>query len=215
MNDKVASDTVKDLLNIRAVQLSTNPPFVWNEEITAPIYTDNRLTMAYPRIRERITKNLAQLVREQFPEATVICGVPTAGIAYAALVSDRLELPFIYVHADLNHHGLIRELEGKLTAEDKVVLIDDLIASGAGSTNAAAAVRETGATVLGIAAIFSYQLPDVVRQLERLQLKLFTLTDYTHLIEEAVLFRLVDEDFNLTLKYWHENPTTWLEKFGE
>lgn len=180
-----AEQIATDLLTIGAVTLAPNHPFLWASGMQAPIYTDNRRTIAFPQVRAHIADGLASLIKHRYPTATVISGVATAGIPHAALVADRLSLPMSYVRAKPKDHGKGKQIEGQMTASDRVVLIDDLISTGGSVLAAAKAVRKAGATVLGVVAIFSYELPDSVVNFQQAGLALTPLTTYSTLITVA------------------------------
>lgn len=209
MNEDIANLIASDLLDINAVTLRPTPPFTWASGIKAPIYTDNRLTIAYPRVREQIAVGLTRTIAEQYPDATVIGGVATAGIPHATLVAANLNLPLIYVRAKPKDHGQGKQTEGKLTATDKVVLIDDLISTGGSVLNAAKAVQAAGATVLGICAIFSYQLPDATRNFAEAGINLTSLTDYDHLINAAVAHGHLPSSELDSVRQWRQDPWQW------
>ncbi|WP_288762209.1 orotate phosphoribosyltransferase [uncultured Lacticaseibacillus sp.] len=209
MNEDIANLIASDLLDINAVTLRTTPPFTWASGIKAPIYTDNRLTIAYPRVREQIAVGLTRTIAEQYPDATVIGGVATAGIPHATLAAANLNLPLIYVRAKPKDHGQGKQTEGKLTATDKVVLIDDLISTGGSVLNAAKAVQAAGATVLGICAIFSYQLPDATRNFAEAGINLTSLTDYDHLINAAVAHGHLPSSELDSVRQWRQDPWQW------
>ena len=209
MNEDIANLIASDLLDINAVTLRTTPPFTWASGIKAPIYTDNRLTIAYPRVREQIAVGLTRTIAEQYPDATVIGGVATAGIPHATLVAANLNLPLIYVRAKPKDHGQGKQTEGKLTATDKVVLIDDLISTGGSVLNAAKAVQAAGATVLGICAIFSYQLPDATRNFAEAGINLTSHTDYDHLINAAVAHGHLPSSELDSVRQWRQDPWQW------
>lgn len=175
----------RSLLAIGAVELSPQQPFVWTSGIEAPIYCDNRLTMSYPALRKEIAQGLAQLIQTHYPQATVIAGTATAGIPHAAWVADLLELPMIYVRSKAKSHGKQNQIEGKLSPEDKVVVIEDLISTGGSALKAAHGIRQAGAEVLGVAAIFSYQLPQATEAFRQAGLTYVCLSDYPTLIEVA------------------------------
>ncbi|KRM86424.1 orotate phosphoribosyltransferase [Lacticaseibacillus thailandensis] len=212
MNNDIANLVASDLLDINAVTIRTDPPFTWASGIKAPIYTDNRLTIAYPRIREQIAAALTRTIAERYPDATVIGGVATAGIPHATLVAANLNLPLIYVRAHPKDHGQGKQTEGKLAATDKVVLIDDLISTGGSVLNAAKAVQATGATVLGICAIFSYQLPDAARNFAAAGLTLTSITDYDHLIAAAVAHGHLPANELDNVRQWRQDPWQWTNK---
>jgi len=198
-----------DLLDIQAVTLAPNHPFLWASGMQAPIYTDNRKTIAYPQVRAEIADGLAALIRERYPEATVIGGVATAGIPHAALVADRLNLPMNYVRAKPKDHGKGKQIEGQISAEERVVLIDDLISTGGSVLAAAKAVQAAGAKVLGVVAIFSYELPDSVVNFQQAGLTLTPLTTYSALIAVARQQGEMTPAEFASLQQWREDPWGW------
>lgn len=205
ITDKIAAD----LLHIGAVSLAPQDPFLWASGMQAPIYTDNRQTIAYPRVRAAIADGLAALIEDHYPSATVIGGVATAGIPHAALVADRLDLPMNYVRAKPKDHGQGKQIEGQLSAADQVVLIDDLISTGGSVLAAARAVQAAGATVLGVVAIFSYELPDSVVNFRQAGLTLTPLTTYSTLIAVARAEGDMSAAEFASLQQWRADPWHW------
>ena len=209
MNENIAGLIAEDLLNLAAVSFSTHPPHTWASGILSPIYTDNRLTIAYPRVRGEIADGLSRIIEENFPEAQVIGGVATAGIPHATLVSDVLNKPLIYVRSKPKDHGQGKQTEGRLEKGDKVVLIDDLISTGGSVLKAAEAVRAEGVEVIGVAAIFSYQLPDAVKNFADAGIPLVTLTNFDHMIKQAVAKGYLDESEVDSVSTWKNDPWAW------
>ncbi|MFC6289783.1 orotate phosphoribosyltransferase [Levilactobacillus angrenensis] len=205
MTDKIAAD----LLHIGAVTLAPQQPFLWASGMRAPIYTDNRQTIAYPQVRATIADGLAALIQEKYPTATAIGGVATAGIPHAALVADRLDLPMNYVRSKSKDHGQGKQIEGQLAPTDQVVLIDDLISTGGSVLAAARAVQAAGATVLGVVAIFSYELPDSVVNFEQAGLPLTPLTTYSALIAVARAEGDMSAAEFASLQQWRADPWHW------
>lgn len=205
-----AEQIATDLLTIGAVTLAPNHPFLWASGMQAPIYTDNRRTIAFPQVRTHIADGLASLIKHRYPTATVISGVATAGITHAALVADRLNLPMNYVRAKPKDHGKGKQIEGQMTASDQVVLIDDLISTGGSVLAAAKAVRKAGATVLGVVAIFSYELPDSVVNFQQAGLALTPLTTYSTLITVAQQQAKITAPEMASLRQWREDPWGWV-----
>lgn len=146
----------KDLLSIGAVFLRPEQPFTWASGIKSPIYCDNRLTLTAPVVRGHVEEGLAQIVRTRFPEAEVLMGTSTAGIAHAAITATILDLPMGYVRSGSKDHGRGNQIEGKLEKGQKVVVIEDLISTGGSCIEVVTALREAGAEVLGVASIFTY-----------------------------------------------------------
>ncbi|MEK4565388.1 orotate phosphoribosyltransferase [Alkalihalobacillus sp. FSL R5-0424] len=211
MSNKVTF--AETLLSIEAVSLKPADPFTWSSGIKSPIYCDNRLTLSYPKVRREIAKGLADLIKVQYPDVDVIAGTATAGIPHAAWVSDELELPMIYVRGSAKGHGKQKRIEGKLEAGQKVVVIEDLISTGGSSLSAVEAVREDGAEVLGVAAIFTYELEKATAQLKAAEVEATVLTDYTTLIQVAKETQVITEEEQSMLAKWRENPQSdaWMK----
>lgn len=189
--------------------LNPKEPFVWASGIKAPIYTDNRLTIAYPDFRQTIAHDLAELIKEKYPEAEVIGGVATAGIPHATGVSNILNLPLNYVRPQKKDHGKKSQIEGRCQKGDKVVLIDDLISTGGSILKAVKAVEEEGGDVIGTVAIFSYDLPESTKNFADAHTKLFTLTDYPTMIQVAQKLDYVEESDMELLQQWYQDPESW------
>lgn len=205
----VANNIASQLLKIKAVTLNPKEPFVWASGIKAPIYTDNRLTIAYPDFRQTIAHDLAELIKEKYPEAEVIGGVATAGIPHATGVSNILNLPLNYVRPQKKDHGKKSQIEGRCQKGDKVVLIDDLISTGGSILKAVKAVEEEGGDVIGTVAIFSYDLPESTKNFADARTKLFTLTDYPTMIQVAQQLNYVEENDMELLQQWYQDPESW------
>lgn len=209
MDKEIARDIASQLLKIKAVTLSPKEPFTWASGIKSPIYTDNRLTIAYPKFRQTIADDLAVLIKEKYPDVEVIGGVATAGIPHATGVANALGLPLNYVRPKKKDHGKKGQIEGRCEANDKVVLIDDLISTGGSILKAVDAVKETGAQVIGTVAIFSYDLPESKTNFAQKNLQLFTLTDFPTLIEVAQELDYVEKNDTELLHEWYKNPEGW------
>lgn len=201
----------KDLLEINAVALSPNKPFVWASGIKSPIYCDNRLTISYPKIRQEIAKGIADLIRDLFPDAQVIAGTATAGIPHAAWIAAELNLPMIYVRSKPKDHGQGRQIEGVVEKGQKTVLIDDLISTGGSVLKAVEAAQNEGADVIGVCGIFSYQLTAAKENFEAVNIPFATLTNYGELIDVAIEENKITEEDRTLLHKWRENPSGWLE----
>ena len=202
-------EIAKDLLKIKAVKLSPDKPFTWASGIKSPIYCDNRLTISYPEIRKQIAQGLAAQIKAEFPDVEVIGGVATAGIPHAAWVADELGLPLIYVRSKPKDHGRGKQIEGVLPAHAKTVLIDDLLSTGGSVLRAVKAAQNEGADVIGVGAIFSYQLPAVSVNFEQAGLSFTTLTNYSELLEAATEENYIAVDQLETLKKWRKAPEKW------
>jgi orotate phosphoribosyltransferase len=199
----------RNLLEIEAVALRPNDPFTWTSGLKSPIYCDNRLTMAYPAIRESIADGFVQLIRERYPDADVIAGTSTAGIPHAAWVSQKLNLPMSYIRDKAKGHGKQNQIEGRIVPGQKVVVIEDLISTGGSSLKAALAVREAGAEVLAVLAIFTYQFKQAAEAFEAEGITLETLSNYSALIEEAVRQGKVAASDVAALQAWREDPQSF------
>lgn len=205
-----AQRVAKALLSINAVSLSSNKPYVWASGILSPIYCDNRITLAYPEIRQMIAKDLSALILEYYPDVEVIAGTATAGIPQACWVADRLNLPMVYIRSKPKDHGKGNQIEGGVQVGKKVVVIDDLISTGTSVLDACQAARDAGFVVLGVAAIFSYQLPKGVENFKLADLPCVSLSDYASLIELARQEGIIDENQIEHLMQWRKDPYAWM-----
>ena len=192
----------KELLAIEAVALRPNNYFTWTSGIKSPIYCDNRITMSYPSIRREIAAGMVEVIKEKYPAVEVIAGTATAGIPHAAWVSELLDLPMIYVRDSAKKHGKTNQIEGRVLEGQKVVIIEDLISTGLSSLKVAKALREAGAEVLGVVAIFSYELKKAQDAFEEVGVEYITLTNYPVLVEEAVAIDYIHQDDVEKLLEW-------------
>ncbi|SDM63507.1 orotate phosphoribosyltransferase [Fictibacillus solisalsi] len=202
----------KDLLSIKAVTLSVEEPYTWSSGLRSPIYCDNRLTLSYPQVRNHIAEGLKKLVLEQFPQTEMISGTATAGIPHAALLADRLNLPMSYVRSSAKSHGKGKQIEGKAEPGMNVVVVEDLISTGGSVITAVNALREAGCNVLGVVAVFSYELSKGAANLKEHGIKVQTLTDFSTLIETASQEGYITKDNLSHLLQWKEDPENWLQK---
>ena len=192
----------KDLLAIQAVALRPNDYFTWTSGIKSPIYCDNRITMSYPSIRREIAAGMVEVIKEKYQAVEVIAGTATAGIPHAAWVSELLDLPMIYVRDSAKKHGKTNQIEGRVLEGQKVVIIEDLISTGLSSLKVAKALREAGAEVLGVVAIFSYELKKAHEAFSQAEVEYVTLTNYPVLVEEAVASDFIHQDDVEKLLEW-------------
>lgn len=199
----------KKLLEISAIQLQPNMPFTWASGWNSPIYTDNRRTLSFPEVRTFIKIELCRLIMEKFGEVNAVAGVATGAIAQGALVADELGLPYVYVRSTPKDHGLENLIEGDLRLGQKVVVIEDLISTGSSSLKVVEAIRNAGCEVLGMVAIFTYNFPEAEKAFEEAGVKLFTLSNYDALLEEAVDINFIPESDMATLRQWRKNPSEW------
>ncbi len=197
------------LLQIKAIKLNVKNPFTWVSGIKAPIYCDNRQTLSYPVLRRMIAADLVALINREFPDCEVIAGVATGAIAHGMLVADRMDKPFIYVRSTAKRHGLSNRIEGNMPPGAAVVVVEDLVSTGKSSLEAVHALREAGAIVLGMVAIFSYELPEAIKWLAHETCSLFTLSHFTALMQQAKDEKLITEEECRVLSLWRQNPENY------
>ncbi len=197
------------LLEIGAIRLNYEKPFTWSSGWKSPIYCDNRLSLSYPAVRSFVKESLAAVIRQHFPNAGAVAGVATAGIAQGALVADLLGLPFAYVRPKPKEHGMENLIEGRIEPGKPVILIEDLVSTGGSSLKAATALKEAGATVAGMAAIFTYGFPIAVQNFEKENVDLVCLSDFDHLIRAAIQKKFVQNDQLEHLGRWRLDPGAW------
>ncbi|KAF0820301.1 Orotate phosphoribosyltransferase [Bacillus sp. ZZV12-4809] len=205
MKHKIA----EKLLDIKAVALNPNEPFTWSSGLRSPIYCDNRLTLSHPEVRKEIAAGLQAIILDKFPEAELIAGTATAGIPHAAWVSDKMELPMCYVRSKAKGHGKGKQIEGQAVKGQKVVVVEDLISTGGSAITAVKALREAGCKVLGVAAIFTYQLEKGKQMLAEEEIEAYTLTDIEALTEVAVEKGFIQEEDMKKLIEWRKDPAEW------
>jgi orotate phosphoribosyltransferase len=208
-NTNVASAVAQILLEVSAIKLSPEKPFKWASGWNSPIYCDNRVALSYPQARTAIKNYLVEAIKINFPEVEAIAGVATAGIPQGALVAEVLNLPFLYVRPEPKKHGMGNQIEGKVNAGQKVVLIEDLISTGGSSLKAVDALREVNAEVLGMAAIFTYGFPIADQNFATKNVKLITLSNYEALLPKAVEMGYVTDSQVETLSEWRNDPSVW------
>ena len=198
------------LLEISAIKLQPDNPFVWASGWNSPIYTDNRKTLSFPDIRNFIKVELSRLIMENFGDAEVVAGVATGAIPQGALVADTLSLPFVYVRSSPKDHGLENLIEGNIKPGQKVVIVEDLVSTGKSSLKAAQALRDAGAEVEGMVAMFTYEFPIAAEAFEQEGVKLFTITNYSAMIKAAVATNYIKESDVVTLQQWRDDPAGWV-----
>lgn len=203
----------ESLLDIKAVALNPKEPFTWSSGLRSPIYCDNRLTLSYPTVRKEIATGLQSLIKEHYPDAEVIAGTATAGIPHAAWVSDLMDLPMCYVRSKAKGHGKGKQIEGKADAGQKVVIVEDLISTGGSAITAVKALREAGCEVLGIVAIFTYQLEKGNDLLAAEEISAHALSDFDALSVVAKEKGYIDEADFSTLSQWRKDPAEWGKAF--
>ncbi|MGO4346343.1 orotate phosphoribosyltransferase [Paenibacillus sp. MCAF9] len=206
---ELPNQIAKSLLEIEAVALRPNEPFTWTSGIKSPIYCDNRLTMTYPTIRDLVAEGFATIIRERYPDAEVIAGTSTAGIPHAAWVAQKLNLPMAYIRDKAKGHGKQNQIEGRVLPGQKVVVIEDLISTGGSSLKAGLAVREAGAEVLAVLAIFTYEFDSAIQAFASEKMPLVTLSSYSALIQTAVELGKVAPEDVAALQAWRQDPQSF------
>jgi len=199
----------KMLMDIEAIKLQPNDPFTWASGWKSPIYTDNRKTLSYPRVRSFVKLELCHAILEQFPEAEAVAGVATGAIAQGALVAEQLGLPYAYVRPKPKDHGMGNQVEGMLPKGAKVVVVEDLISTGGSSLKAVEALRQYGVEVIGMVASFTYGFPVAEEAFAAAGVKLVTLSNYEAVVEEAAQTGYISDADKAVLATWRKNPSEW------
>lgn len=200
-------DVAKGLLSIKAVFFRPDEPFTWASGIKSPVYCDNRLTLTAPEVRNLIENSIADVIKEEYPEADVIMGTATAGIAHAAIAAHILGLPMGYVRSGAKDHGRGNQIEGQLNKGDKVVIVEDLISTGGSVIDAATALRNAGAEVLGVVSIFTYGMQKGLDRLAQENLKNISLTNFDVISEVAVDESYIRPEDRERLIAFRNNPS--------
>lgn len=209
VQEETAGPVAEMLLKIQAIKLDTQKPFTWSSGWKSPIYCDNRLSLSYPDVRQAIKEGFMHAIRENFFTAEAIAGVATAGIAHGALLADALNLPFLYVRSRPKEHGMENLIEGRVVKNQKVVVVEDLVSTGGSSLKAVDALRTAGFTVLGMVSVFSYGFELASRNFYEADVSLISLSDYGHLLSQAVQEKYVGESEVVSLKAWRVDPSHW------
>jgi len=191
------------------VKLQPNTPFTWASGWKSPIYCDNRKTLSFPEARDYIKNSFAELLTQRFGRPDCIAGVATGGIAIGALVADALDLPFVYVRSTAKGHGLGNQIEGTLEPGHKVVVIEDLISTGMSSLQAVDALRDFGANVQGLLAIFTYGFEKSVNAFAEANCQFHTLSEYDTLVAIAAKENYVEQSDLQALRNWRKDPANW------
>ena len=202
----------RDLLSIGAVFFRPDEPFTWASGIKSPVYCDNRLTLTAPNVRDDVEYGLAELIRENYPEVEVLMGTSTAGIAHAAITAHILNLPMGYVRGGAKDHGRKNQIEGKLEAGQKVVVVEDLISTGGSVIEVVDVLREAGAEVLGIVSIFTYGMQKSVDRLAAANVKNVSLTDFDTIATVAAQMEYIRQEDIARLLKFRDNPSdeSWI-----
>ena len=208
-NKDTAEKTAELLLQINAIKLNPRNPFTWASGWNSPIYCDNRITLSFPAVRNYIRDEFSKNIEKQFGKPDVIAGVATGAIGIGILVAESLGLPFVYVRPEPKKHGRLNQVEGYLQKGQNVVVVEDLISTGNSSLLAVEALKEAGANVKGMAAIFSYGFDIASDNFKNANVDLYTLSNYENLLPLAVAKRYITEEEEIALQEWRKSPSTW------
>lgn len=210
----VEKTVAKNLLDVKAVSLQPNDPFTWASGIKSPIYCDNRLVLSFPEKRSVVVNGFVDLIQKEYADADVIVGTATAGIPWGAMVADKMEKPFGYVRSSNKTHGKGNKIEGKIEKGAKVVVVEDLISTGGSVKDVILSLREAGAEVLGVVAIFTYLLPASAELFNDIECTFKTLSNYDVLIDVALENNYIQEADLEKLKAWKKDPKdeSWMNK---
>ncbi len=209
LDKDTAKKVAELLLQINAIKLKPENPFTWASGWKSPIYCDNRIILSYPVIRNHIRQEMAKQVEALYGKPDVIAGVATGAIGIGMLVAEELGLPFVYVRPEAKSHGRQNQIEGYLEPNQNVVVIEDLISTGKSSLNAVTALREGGANIKGMVAIFTYGFDVAAANFKEANIELHTLSDYDHLVEQASETNYIIEEQLNTLMDWKKDPSQW------
>lgn len=208
MKEKIA----KDLLKIKAVFFRPREPFIWASGIKSPVYCDNRLTLAYPDVRNNIENGLVKLINENYPDVQSLMGTSTAGIAHAAISAHILNIPMGYVRSGSKDHGRKNQIEGKIARGEKVVVVEDLISTGGSVIEVVDVLRKSGADVIGIVSIFTYNMKKSIERFNESNIKNISLTDFDSITKVAVQEGYIDKSDIQKLISFRDNPSdeSWI-----
>ena len=197
------------LLQVNAVKLNVREPYTWASGWKSPIYCDNRKVLSFPFIRDFIKSELCNAVFTKFPDAELLAGVATAGIAWGAMAADQLKLPFIYVRAKAKEHGTGSQVEGFYENGQKTVVIEDLVSTGKSSLQVVDVLNNSGLQVMGMVSIFTYGFPVATEAFKKYQIPYHSLTNYTALLDLAIERGTVSGDEQDILLKWRDDPANW------
>jgi orotate phosphoribosyltransferase len=212
MNDIVGKKIAEELLQIKAVVLRPDKPFVWASGLHSPIYCDNRKTLSYPKIRTFIRNSFVELIEREYGRPDLIAGVATGGIAQGVLVAEEMGLPFVYVRPEPKKHGMENQVEGEVTSGQSCVVVEDLISTGGSSLRAISALKGNGVKVKGLVAVFTYNFSEAAEAFNKEKIPFFTLTDFHTLLQVALDKGFILEREFKILEEWAENPLAWGKK---
>ena len=205
MEDKLNFKIAKLLLEINAIKLQPNNPFVWSSGIISPIYCDNRILLSFPSYRNLVAKEIANLILQKNQSVDIIAGVATGAIGIGLLVAEKLKLPFIYVRPESKGHGRKNQIEGNIEKNKNVFVIEDLISTANSSIKAIHAIKKAGMNVLGMSSIFTYELKIATNNLKSESIDFFSLSNYSTLIKVARELNYINDDEIEILKEWNRS----------
>lgn len=209
LNKETAQKTADLLLQINAIKLQPQNPFLWASGWKSPIYCDNRIILSYPHIRNFVREQMSRQIEELYGKPDVIAGVATGAIGIGMLVADYLNVPFVYVRPEAKGHGRQNQVEGQLITNQNVVVVEDLISTGKSSLNAVKALKEANVNIKGMIAIFTYDFDVAKENFKKEKMELHTLSDYNLLLAQAEKSKYINSSEIETLKAWRENPAIW------
>lgn len=205
-NEKAVAEK---LLQINAIKLNPDNPFTWASGWKSPIYCDNRMVLSFPYIRDFIKSELCNVIFQEYPEADLVAGVATAGIAWGAMAADQLKLPYVYVRPKPKEHGLGNQIEGYYTTAQKTVVVEDLISTGKSSLQVVDVLKNQGLEVVGMVSIFTYGFTQADAAFEQAGIKYKSLTNYPTLLDLAIDKGMISKDQLGILLKWREDPSNW------
>jgi orotate phosphoribosyltransferase len=205
-NEKIVAEK---LLQAGAVKLDAEKPFTWASGWKSPIYCDNRKLLSFPFLRDFIKSEMCNVIFEQFPDADLIAGVATAGIAWGAMAADQLKLPFIYVRPKPKEHGMGNQIEGFFEAGQKTVVVEDLVSTGKSSLQVVDVLRNSALEVAGMVSIFNYGFDAARQAFKNAHVELESLTNYEAMIQLAIEKKIVSHEDEQLLLSWRSNPSEW------
>lgn len=197
------------LLEIEALQINVEQPYTWSSGWKSPVYCDNRKALSYPDIRECVKIQLVNMIKKHFPAIEVVAGVSTAGIPHAYGAADLLKMPLIYVRPEPKRHGMGNQIEGVLKRGQKVVVIEDLVSTGKSSLRVVEVLREKGAEIVGMCALFTYGFPVAEEAFAKANVLLHTISNYSALIKMAETKRFITSEHIESLEKWNLAPESW------
>ncbi|MFM2156132.1 MAG: hypothetical protein RL516_881 [Bacteroidota bacterium] len=209
MQNDTASKVAEFLLQIKAIKLQPEEPFVWASGWNSPIYCDNRIALSYPRVRTFIRQELVKLIEDKFGRPDIIAGVATAAIAQGALVSEALGLPFVYVRSSAKDHGRQNTIEGEVAPGQTAVVIEDLVSTGGSSLKAVEELKKNGVIVKGLVSIFSYGFDTATENFKKAACPIYSLCNYEILLKQALDTGYIKEGDLEMLQDWRKDPANW------